>query len=101
MIKRRSQEDQIISWETLVHHLIKEAKKLGFDVEQRKYARLLLIQKLHDFGVNVSAEVAAQYANEMLRPMAQRRRTLCCRASGGDPGACQVHECVQRRPEIA
>jgi len=49
-----------------------EAKKLGFDVEQRIYGRLLLIQKLKQFGVNVSGEVAAQYANEMLHPMAQR-----------------------------
>jgi len=49
-----------------------EAKKMGFDVEQRMYGRLLLIQKMKQFGVDVSGEVAAQYANEMLRPLAQR-----------------------------
>ena len=49
-----------------------EAKKMGFDVEQRLYGRLLLIQKLKQFGVDVSPDVAAQFANEMLHPLAQR-----------------------------
>src|SRR5262249_16725942 len=49
-----------------------EAKKMGFDVEQRKYGRLLLIQKMKQLGIDINPTIAGQYANEMLRPMAQR-----------------------------
>ena len=49
-----------------------EAKKMGFDVEQRLYGRLLLIQKLKQFGIDVSPDVAAQFANEMMHPLVQR-----------------------------
>jgi peptidyl-prolyl cis-trans isomerase D len=44
-----------------------EAKKAGFDFEQRLYARLLLIQKEEQLGIHVSSEMAGQVATEMLR----------------------------------
>ncbi|HSU57480.1 MAG TPA: SurA N-terminal domain-containing protein, partial [Candidatus Dormibacteraeota bacterium] len=49
-----------------------EAKKMGFDVEQRIYGRLLLIQKQKQMGIHIGSDVAAQYANEMLRSFEQR-----------------------------
>jgi hypothetical protein len=44
-----------------------EAKKAGFDLEQRIYARLLLIQKEEQLGIHVSSEMAGQFATDMLR----------------------------------
>jgi hypothetical protein len=44
-----------------------DAKKAGFDLEQRTYARLLLIQKQEQLGIHVSSEVAGQFATDMLR----------------------------------
>src|SRR5215468_2772092 len=44
-----------------------DAKKAGFDFEQRIYARLLLIQKQEQLGIHVSSELAGQFATEMLR----------------------------------
>jgi hypothetical protein len=44
-----------------------EAKKAGFDLEQRTYARLLLIQKEDQLGIHVSSEMAGQFATDMLR----------------------------------
>src|SRR5258706_1609508 len=43
-----------------------DAKKANFDVYQRTYARLLLIQKEQQFGIHISSEVAAQFATQML-----------------------------------
>jgi hypothetical protein len=43
-----------------------EAKKAGFDFEQRLYVRLLLIQKIEQLGIHVSSEMAGQIATEML-----------------------------------
>lgn len=43
-----------------------DAKKTGFDPEQRTYARLLLIQKEDQLGIHVSSEIAGQFATEML-----------------------------------
>jgi len=43
-----------------------DAKKAGFDLEQRTYARLLLIQKEDQLGIHVSSETAGQFATEML-----------------------------------
>src|SRR5437763_1771590 len=43
-----------------------DAKKAGFDLEQRTYARLLLIQKEEQLGILVSSEMAGQFATEML-----------------------------------
>jgi len=44
-----------------------DAKKAGFDLEQRTYARLLLIQKEEQLGIHVSSEMAGQFATDMLR----------------------------------
>jgi hypothetical protein len=44
-----------------------DARKAGFDLEQRIYARLLLIQKEEQLGIHVSSEVAGQFATDMLR----------------------------------
>jgi hypothetical protein len=44
-----------------------DAKKAGFDFEQRIYARLLLIQKQEQLGIHVSSEMAGQFATDMLR----------------------------------
>lgn len=44
-----------------------DAKKAGFDVEQRTYARLLLIQKEDQLGIHISSEMAGQFATDMLR----------------------------------
>src|SRR6266481_1077025 len=44
-----------------------DAKKAGFDLEQRTYARLLLIQKEDQLGIHVSSEMAGQFATDMLR----------------------------------
>jgi hypothetical protein len=44
-----------------------DAKKAGFDLEQRTYARLLLIQKQEQLGIHVSSEMAGQFATDMLR----------------------------------
>jgi peptidyl-prolyl cis-trans isomerase D len=44
-----------------------DAKKAGFDLEQRIYARLLLIQKEEQLGIHVSSEMAGQFATDMLR----------------------------------
>src|SRR5215467_7307518 len=46
-----------------------EAKRMGFDVEQRTYARLFLIQKQEQMGIHVSSDVAAQFATQMIRPL--------------------------------
>ena len=43
-----------------------DAKKAGFDLEQRTYARLLLIQKEDQLGIHISSEMAGQFATEML-----------------------------------
>jgi len=43
-----------------------DAKKAGFDLEQRTYARLLLIQKEDQLGIHVSSEMAGQFATDML-----------------------------------
>ena len=43
-----------------------DAKKAGFDLEQRTYARLLLIQKEEQLGIHVSSEMAGQFATDML-----------------------------------
>lgn len=43
-----------------------EAKKANFNLEQRIYARLLLIQKEDQLGIRVSSEMAGQFATEML-----------------------------------
>src|SRR5262245_4658131 len=48
-----------------------EAKKAGFDIEQRTYARLLLIQKQQQLGIHVSSEIAGQFATDMLRQYGQ------------------------------
>src|SRR5256885_11635545 len=44
-----------------------EAKKAGFDLQQRIYARLLLIQKEEQLGIHVSSQMAGQFATDMLR----------------------------------
>jgi len=44
-----------------------EAKKAGFDLEQRIYVRLFLIQKQNQLGIHVSSETAGQFATESLR----------------------------------
>jgi len=44
-----------------------DAKKAGFDFEQRIYTRLLLIQKQQQLGIHVSSEMAGQFATDMLR----------------------------------
>jgi peptidyl-prolyl cis-trans isomerase D len=49
-----------------------EAKRSGFDVEQRTYARLFLIRKQQDLGIHIASDVAAQYATEMVKPLAQK-----------------------------
>src|SRR4051812_5163100 len=49
-----------------------EAKKMRFDVEQRTYARLFLIQKQEQMGIHIGSDVAAQFATEMVKPMAQK-----------------------------
>jgi peptidyl-prolyl cis-trans isomerase D len=43
-----------------------DAKKAGFDIEQRTYARLLLIQKEDNLGIHVSSQMAGQFATDML-----------------------------------
>jgi hypothetical protein len=48
-----------------------DAKKAGFDLEQRTYARLLLIQKEDQLGIHVSSEVAGQFATDMLHQFGQ------------------------------
>jgi hypothetical protein len=44
-----------------------DAKRAGFDPEQRTYLRLLAIQKEEQLGIHVSSEAAAQVATDMLR----------------------------------
>jgi hypothetical protein len=48
-----------------------DAKKAGFDLEQRTYARLLLIQKEDQLGIHVGSEMAGQFATDMLRQYGQ------------------------------
>jgi SurA N-terminal domain len=48
-----------------------DAKKAGFDLEQRTYARLLLIQKENQLGIHVGSEMAGQFATDMLRQYGQ------------------------------
>jgi hypothetical protein len=52
-----------------------EAKKMGFDVEQRTYLRLFLIQKEEELGIHVGSDVAAQFATDMVKPIAQKAGT--------------------------
>lgn len=47
----------------------KGGKASGFDVEQRTYFRLFMIQKQEEMGVFVSDEAVAKYASERLRSM--------------------------------
>ncbi len=44
-----------------------DARKSGFDPMRETYQWLLLTQKQEDFGVNISADVTAQFARDMLR----------------------------------
>jgi hypothetical protein len=44
-----------------------EAKKANFNLDQRIYMRLLLIQKEEQFGIRVSSEKAGQFATQMIR----------------------------------
>lgn len=44
-----------------------DAKRAGFDLEQRIYVRLLLIQKQKQLGIHVSSETAGHFATETLR----------------------------------
>ncbi len=52
-----------------------EGKKMGFDVEQRTYARLFLIQKEEELGIHIASDVAAQFATDMVKPIAQKANT--------------------------
>src|SRR4051794_29806640 len=45
-----------------------EARRTGFDPDQRTYIRLLMLQQEEKLGIHVGSDVAAQYATEMLRP---------------------------------
>src|SRR3954468_4266094 len=44
-----------------------DAKKANFNLEQRTYIRLLLVQKQDQFGVRVSSEKAGQFATRMVQ----------------------------------
>jgi hypothetical protein len=44
-----------------------DAKKANFNLEQRTYVRLLLSQKLDQFGVRISSEKAGQFATRWLQ----------------------------------
>lgn len=46
-----------------------EGRRFGFDAERDTYIRLLLIQKLEQFGIRISEEAAATVAGQMLRSL--------------------------------
>ena len=53
-----------------------EAKRMGWDQERETYQQLLLIQKQRQMGIQISAQMAAQTARNLLNQLSQNKQEI-------------------------